>query len=245
MSKEKVLRENVAIEEKATVPLSVVGEYLKQIENFETDRVEGIKAQNKTAWRVASTFGLISVLSVGAVIAMLPLKTVEPYVIRVDNATGFTDVVRPIGNAKESYEEKLTRFWLGQFIQAREGYYWTEVEANYGKLRLMSNAQVFAQYETYIFADTSPVRVFEDSMSIKVDNLGTTFLDTPTGVVAQVRLSKTVLGKDGKPAKMYPVTHWLATATFDYKKEIKRQSEEDVNPLGFQVLSYRIDAINN
>ncbi|EPN0316294.1 virB8 family protein [Vibrio vulnificus] len=245
MSANKTLDQNFKLEESPDAPAGVVAKYLKLMENFESDRVEYIKKQNKIAWRVAGGAGVIATLAVGAVIAIAPLKTVEPYVIRVDNNTGYTDVVSPLSNGQETYEEKLNRFWLGEFVKYRESYYWNNVEENYTKVQLMSSPQVFSQYQTFIFSEASPVKVYGETKSIKVENNGTTFLSTPTGQVAQVRLTKTVIEKDGSKATGYPVTHWLATITYNYQKEIKTKKDEQVNPLRFNVLSYRVDAINN
>ena len=37
---------------------------------------------------------------------------------------------------------------------------------------------------------------------------------------------------------------WIATIDFDYEKEIKTEAERLENPLGFQVISYRVDVEN-
>ena len=51
------------------------------------------EASRRRAYWVASAFGGLAALAMVAFNVMLPLKSVEPFVIRVDNTTGVTDVV--------------------------------------------------------------------------------------------------------------------------------------------------------
>lgn len=245
MAAKETLQKNAELEEAKNPVAAVVSEYLKQMENFEADRVQLVKDQLKFSKKVSVAFCVFAILAIGAVVSLAPMKTIEPYVIRVDNNTGFTDVVAPMSDKAETYEEKINRFWLGQFVHYREGYYWNTVEDSYNKVSLMSDDKVFSQYQTFIFSNASPVKVHAEDKSIKVDIQGITFLDTPTGQVAQVRLTKTVQDKNGANSTLYPVSSWLATITFDYEKEIKTKGDEQINPLGFRVVSYRIDAINS
>jgi type IV secretion system protein VirB8 len=175
---------------------------------------------------------------------MLPLKTVAPYLIRVDNVTGELDLVDPLSNAKESYEEKLDRFWINTFVLLRESYYWSTIEGVEEKVNLLSTDNVFREYQSYLFGANSPLKLFQNRYSIKVDIKGTTFFKTKdNSIIGQTRLTKTVIDNTGKPVDLYPITNWIATSTFDYKKEIKREKEEQVNPLGFEITSYRIDPV--
>ena len=53
-----------------------IPEHLEEARTFEEDRVSAAKRSEKIAWRVAMVAGLISIVSVGAVAALTPLKTV-------------------------------------------------------------------------------------------------------------------------------------------------------------------------
>lgn len=57
--------------------------------DFETSVKYLIEQSNKKAWLIAIVSVLVAILSIIAVLLLTPLKTVEPYVIRVDNTTGF------------------------------------------------------------------------------------------------------------------------------------------------------------
>ncbi|GIU48863.1 conjugal transfer protein TraJ [Shewanella sairae] len=242
-----ILEKNKKSAENKTTASSkkIVADYISQIKNFESDRIEYIKKQNKMAWRVAGAFAAIALIAIIALMSLAPFKTVTPYVIRVDNNTGHTDVIKPMSNSQESYSEKLNKFWLQNYVTNREAYYWETIQQSFEEVKLTSNQTVFTQYETAIYSDNSPLKKFENMKSVRVEINGSSFITTSNSVVAQVRFTKTVIEKDGKAAIGFPVTNWMATATFDYNKEIKRENEEQVNPLGFQVTSYRADQITD
>lgn len=242
---ESTLELNKHVEKQKMNSAKTVAEYLKNMQNFESDRIEFIKRQNKIAWRVAAGACLITVFTLGAMASMMPLKTVAPFIVRVDNNTGETDVVDPLSNGQETYEEKLNKFWTQQFVMLRESYYWSTLKDSAGRLELMSTSSVFNQFQSYLNGAKSPLTLFKSTRSVKVEIKGTTFFETDGEVFAQTRLTKTVIDNAGVPVDMYPVTHWIATSTFDYQKEIKREKEEQVNPLGFQVTSYRIDPVQD
>ncbi|WP_043903282.1 VirB8/TrbF family protein, partial [Kingella kingae] len=71
---------------------------------------------------------ILTGLAVGAVLGLTPLKTVQPFVIRVDNNTGVTDIVTTLKNEEKSYGEVVDKFWLAQYVRHREGYDWQTVQ---------------------------------------------------------------------------------------------------------------------
>ncbi|EDO7342202.1 hypothetical protein GKJ49_08940 [Campylobacter coli] len=52
-----------------------------------------IEKSNKRAWLIAFISIFIAIISIIAVVLLTPLKTIEPYVIRVDNTTGMVDIL--------------------------------------------------------------------------------------------------------------------------------------------------------
>lgn len=218
--------------------------FLNQIRAFEEDRVSLAKQSAKTAWKVATGFGLLAVLSVGAIAVMMPLKHTEPYLLKVDNVTGYTDVVKPLTDAKGvSYGEVLDKYWLNQFIIERNGYEWETIQNSFNTVKLMSNRQVFGAYSYYITGDKSPTKIFSDKRVIRIDVQGITFLPATSKeqAIAQVRFTRHIENNEGVAAIGYKPTQWTATITFDYRAPIKTEDERRLNPLGFQVTSYRED----
>ncbi|MGD6739550.1 virB8 family protein (plasmid) [Photobacterium leiognathi subsp. mandapamensis] len=237
-SSDDIIHASEKLEQQRPSSTKLIAQYMKDIENFEKDRVLYVKKQNKIAWRIAGGACFITVLALGAMASMLPLKTIAPYVIRVDNVTGAVDIVNPMADHQSSYDEKLNKFWVQQFIYARESYDWANVGINVERVKMLSNTTVFDQFIHFFYSEKAPINVFQDNYSIKVNILGTNFIETDNKVFAQTRYTKTVIDNNGKPVDSYPVTNWQATSTFNYDKEIIRKAEEDINPLGFQITSY-------
>jgi type IV secretion system protein VirB8 len=222
-----------------------VTNYLKQTKQFETDTIAIAKSSEKIAWKVTAGLGVITALSIITLIVMLPLKESVPYLVRVDNATGETKMVQPLSDAQEtSYGEVLDKHWLNQFIISRNGYMWETVQNSYNTVLMMSNDNVFKEYEGYIFATNAPPAVFGEDLRIRLDVRDIIFLPRAADsehVIAQINFSRITENSDGSPATKYAVTHWTSTLTFDYQGSINSEEEQLINPLGFRVTSYRED----
>lgn len=241
---EAILADNKAIEGYRGVGFEkAVAYYLNQMRNFESDRIESVKRERKNAWYVAGGASVIALLTMIGFVSILPLKSFSPYVLRVDNNTGQVDIVNPMEDAKDTYEERVNRFFIQSFVQLRESYHWASLKKNVEDISLLSTDSVFNQYQSYLYGANSPMNMFKNNLSVKVDITGTTFFDADGKVFAQTRFTKQVIDNAGLRVDAYPVTYWMATSTFDYKKEIKRAKEEKVNPLGFQITSYNVDQV--
>ncbi|OOF77864.1 conjugal transfer protein TraG [Rodentibacter caecimuris] len=217
-------------------------EHFNQKQSFEKDRVSFYKTLSKISFGVGGIGALIGLAGVVAVAGLTPLKSTEPYVIRVDNNTGFTDIVKPISNSSQTtYGEELDKYWLSKFVIERESYDWQLVQNSYNAVELMTTPQVFNEYKAYITSKVSPVNLLKQNKKIKVRVLSISFING----VGQVRFSKQVLTASGDPDSVIPTTYWLASIPFDYKHEIKLEQQRLINPLGFQALSYRADPETN
>jgi len=222
--------------------------YLNEIKFFENDRVEQSKAMTKIAFIVAAVMAVITLLAISALAVMSPLKETIPYLLRVDNATGHTDILRPMEDAKSTtYGEVLDRYWLKIFITARNGYEWESVQNNFNIVKLMANANVFTAYTLYVTGEESPVNIFSDKKIIEISDQQVTFLPkiSKESNIAQIRFTRKVKTIGGLPATGYEPTLWTATVTFDYKAEIKTAEDRDLNPLAFRITSYREDRVSN
>lgn len=225
---------------------SLVDDYLEQKKSFEEDRIELAKNSAKTAWKCVCGAGVIAILSVGAVIGLTPLKEVQPYMIMVDSLTGNTEVVKPFADAKKtSYGDALDRYWVKTFIDSRNSYEWETIQTGYSTVKLMSADKVFLPYQTYIRGDNSPTEVFKNLYSVEVKIKAIRFLPTSTedNRVVLVQFSREIKNRNGEPAPNYKKTIWEATLTFDYLASINTEDERLLNPLGFNVTSYKENTV--
>ena len=97
------------------------------VKQFEKNEIATVQSKAKLLTRLCvAEFVVIGLLGAG-IAALAPLKTAVPYVIRVDNSTGYTDVVPQINNAIESYQEVETKYFLSQFVINYESYEWQTI----------------------------------------------------------------------------------------------------------------------
>lgn len=212
--------------------------YFEAIKQFEQNKYETERQKAKLfIWFSIGELVVIALLAV-AIAMMLPLKTVEAWLVRVDNLTGYTDMARPLGNAKMSYEEASTQHLLWQYVINYESYDWETISEMSDIVKTMSSDKIFSSYDTAVRADNGPLNVLKDNYRMKVKIKGVTFLKPD---IAQVRFSKIIIDSSGKPAPEYHQTEWMATISFNFAKKIEKAEQQDVNPLGMQVLSYRVD----
>src|ERR687892_2444097 len=83
----------------------------------------GSAVVSRNRWFVLGVVALIvATLEAGALMALAPLKAVEPYVIQVDNDTGMTTVLEPLKEKSLSENEAVTKFFIVKYVVARETY---------------------------------------------------------------------------------------------------------------------------
>jgi type IV secretion system protein VirB8 len=96
--------------------------------------------------------------------------------------------------------------------------------------------EVYGQFRRQVYVDNphSPIRLGKSKRTVKIKSI--TFLKTrkgDKGFTAQIRFTT----KDGRAKEK----HLVATMAFDYQDLSLTSVERAINPLGFQVLSYRTD----
>ncbi|HHM8819556.1 TPA: virB8 family protein [Pseudomonas aeruginosa] len=205
--------------------------------------------KSKGAWRVRLMKGAIAIAGISvllnivqafALAAMAPLKTVEPYLLEVDRITGEANVRKPLDKPVVSQGDVVDKFFISEYIRAREGYDWGLAQRMYDQVKAYSvlNASVFNEYDTFIKSPKSPLAILADKARVVVD-INAITLDEKTNS-ATVRFSKTVLGADGKPSVTFPVTYWIATVRYEYPNPKLKPEERRLNPLGMKIPSYQL-----
>lgn len=198
-----------------------------------------IEKSNQRAWLIAFIASFISILSIVAICLLTPLKTVEPYVIKVDNKTGETGIVTILNEENFTSSEVLDKFFINEYVKSREGYYYNILQKDYLKVQLYSSAEVKKNYLKNFEGQNSLVDKLKDNYEIKV-NIKSIVLGESAGIkLATVRF-KTIT-KELKSG-IEQENDKIATITYDYLINAKLDEATRLeNPLGFQVLNYRLD----
>ncbi|KIU27263.1 conjugal transfer protein TraJ [Methylobacterium radiotolerans] len=210
--------------------------YFARARLWEQDQLTAAYRSKRLAWGVAGGACLLSVVSVGAVAALSPLKSVEPFVVRVDNATGIVDVVSGLNAGPTSYDEAVTKYFLGQYVRLREGYSFVEAPVNFRTVSLLSSGPEQVRFATLYKGSNpeSPQVAFGRSGIAEIRIKAISLLGPHLASVRYLRESRR--GDETK------VSHWIATLAFGFEPKAKMStSDRLVNPLGFLVSEYRSD----
>lgn len=76
------------------------GKYFEASRTWEYDRFRAAAGREKLAWTIAVVAAILAIVAVLAVAMLTPLKTVQPYVIRVDRSSGETQIVTALKGPK-------------------------------------------------------------------------------------------------------------------------------------------------
>ncbi len=223
--------------------------YFEEVREWDSSITENLRKSEKRAWWVATASLIVTVLSVFAVASMAPLKSVEPFVVRVDNNTGYVDVVSTIaetdGKVKKGAQELLDKYFIAKYIRHREGYHFNTRDYDRNVTALLSSPGIQLQYSDYTDPKknvNAPVTVYGKDAEVEIGMPAISFISeekvkNEKHITALVRYTKTVK----KRGEISPITHWATTLTFTYRSTPMQIKDRIVNPLGFQVISYRND----
>lgn len=209
--------------------------YLKESNAWETEVYQRAQARSKVWGVVASIAIIFACLCLGAVMLMLPLKTVEPFVIEVDKISGLVEVVQPLNEGGVSQNEAVIKYFINTYITAREGYLFDRYKKDYLVVQKMSSSSVADQYHEWFHPsnDLSPLNMYNRKGSVDIQLRNVSFIDDDTVNVPVVRVIKNGATK----INLYDVI----TLSFQFLKTPQSEADRLINPLGFQVTAYRVD----
>ncbi|AQX31589.1 virB8 family protein [Bartonella schoenbuchensis] len=213
-----------------------VEQYIAEARSFDQDRIITSRRITRASLAIAGVAVIAAIVSSLAVIVLVPLKTVEPFVIRVDNSTGIVEVVEALKESPANFDEAITRYFAAKYVRAREGFNLSETQNNFKTVSLLSSFEEQGRFAEWYGAKNpqSPQFLYKNAVAtISVKSISFISKD-----VTQVRYYKTVRENDTNKES---ITHWVATLTFGYVNSPISTQNRLVNPLGFMVREYRTD----
>ncbi|WP_455476823.1 virB8 family protein [Bartonella sp. B41] len=210
-------------------------QYVREARSFDIDRMHGMRLRMKISMALTVLFGLMTIALALAVAALTPLKTIEPFVIRVDNSTGIVDTISALKDVPNDYDEAVTRYFASKYVRARESFQLSEVENNFRIISLLSSVEEQNRFAKWYSGHNpeSPQNTYQ-KMTVTVKIKSISFLSKD---LIQVRYYKTVKAFNDKEN----ISHWVSILSFSYVNAGISAEDRLVNPLGFQVLEYRSD----
>lgn len=205
--------------------------------NWYKDRYQHVLVQRKLL-TVITLLSLVSTLATVFVIARLtPLKTIEPFVIQVDQKSGITQTVNPLTVKELTANEAVNNFFIVQYIRSRETYSITDLARNYNIVRVMSESgRVYPEFVR--MAD--PNNPQSNAARMGSTGVRTVKFKSITYLNPQLVQARVLIEERG-PNIGYLQYHKIVLLAFEYIKMNLTIEERYINPLGFRVTDYRVD----
>lgn len=196
-----------------------------------------LKKSRSTAWLIAGVMAVIAILEAIALASLVPLKTVEPYTLLVDRQTGHVEALAPLDTQVVEPDEALTRSFLVQYVIARESFAFDSVQDDYRKVSLWSDGSERDRYQQRVSANNpaSPLASLPQRAVIRTEIKSVSLLNPDR---AMIRFT-TARADPGSPAQR--PQNWVAIVRFGFSNAEMSAEDRYINPLGFQVASYRRD----
>jgi type IV secretion system protein VirB8 len=213
--------------------------YFAEARSWDADR----RAQGRRTVRLAlgvAAAGWVAVLLLGgALVVLMPLKRVEPFVVRVDNSTGIVDVV-PVYAGKAAMAETVTRYLLSHYVTVCERFNYATAESDYEECgafhSALRNQAWYAQWNPTNPA--SPLNLNKNGSTVRAQVSSISFFKRASGVgdLAQVRYTK---ARRAAGSETEETTHWIATLQYAYADPSSDPKLRGWNPLGFKIVDFK------
>lgn len=207
-----------------------------EVKNWYADRYQRVLVQRNILALVTLVALIVVLFSTFTISGLTPLKSVQPFLIQVDERSGMTQVVNPLSSNELLASEALKQYFVVQYIRARESFDANLYQYNFEIVRLMSKPDIFRTY-AQVFDPTnenSPIFKYGRDYKRLVDFKTVTFLNEN---LAQARIVVT----EEVPRRAAVTTTYVISVNFEFVALELPLKDRYINPLGFQVINYRID----
>lgn len=214
---------------------SELQDYFKGGETWEREIIANALQSRNRAWLMSFFCMGVAVLSLITLLLLLPLKTFEPYVVSVDRNTGYLEVTKGLYQGNLSQDEAITQANLVKYVSLRESYNPSILRENYELASLMSHGQALEEYQQIWNGKNpnNPSVVLGRKAAIDIKIQSVSFLNDKT---ASIRFQREL--KENNQTK---ISYWTAIVDYQYAQKPMRMADRFMNPLGFQVTSYRVN----
>ena len=163
-------------------------------------------------------------------------KTIEPFIVEIEEKTGVPTVVDQISKKQYTADEVIQEYFLYSYIKAREGYdYRTYIHDFFTTVRILSSTGIYRGFLGRVSKrnESSPVNLYGRKIRLEpkiksIQNING---------AKQVRL----LVKHINGNKVTKVDHKILYIKYEFVNLEITLEERLVNPLGFRVVDYRVN----
>lgn len=200
-----------------------------KVKSWYTNRYQIVVVQRNVLFMVAIICIITVAVSVLFVKNFMSSKSLEPYVIEIDDKTGMASVVEQISSKTYTANDMVRRYFINKYIQSSLGYNPQTYREDSESIRLFSSSQIYGAYRTRI----NPFALGADS---KIDVKVTSMIFKENSTV-EIRITKNLnISGQGTTTK-----NEIIIMNFAFVPELGLSMEERlINPLGFQVTKFDI-----
>lgn len=205
--------------------------------DFAEETVREAQRGRRTAIIVMSLLIVVCAVQAAAIAIMLPLKETVPYTIVVDRQTGYMETARGLQSGALKDDSAVLQSLLAQYVLQRETFDPADFEDRYRRVALWSTGQARTDYIAGY--QPGPASVLADKRNGTVITARVKNIELMAPGQARVRYDLTRRDPGLAPA----MTEWQAVLRYQFTGAPLKMSDRLINPLGFQVTSYRADAV--
>ncbi len=213
-------------------------QYYETASTWAQDTHETLRRSRRTAWIIAGIAVGIAAIQAVALVVLVPLKQTMPYTITVDRETGYVQTTRGVNLGTLSETEAVAQSFVVQYVLARETFDAADYREQYRKTLAWS--QGAAETEYLRDWDKSNPNGIQSRVSantrIQVTVKSVTILGPRS---AMIRFDTERSEGGGGPGMRQP---WVASVVYSFSNKPISEQDRYLNPLGFQISSYRRDA---
>jgi type IV secretion system protein VirB8 len=204
--------------------------------NWYKDRYQHVLVQRKVLTLITLLSLICTLVTVVMIAYMTPLKTVEPFVIQVDQKSGITQTIDPLTVKELTANEAVNNFFIVEYIRSRETYNINDLARNYNVVRIMSEpSRVYGDFTSR--ADPNNPQ----SNAARLGSVGTRTVQFKSITYLNPQLAQARILVEEKSGTGYTQSNKIALIAFEYIKLSLTNEERYINPLGFRVTDYRVD----
>lgn len=202
------------------------------------ERVAAERRMRRFAWIIAGVAGATALILAIAIMLLVPLKTVQPYVVTVDRQTGAVQMATTVEDGKLTENEAVIQAELANYVRERESFDSTDLATNYRRVQLHSSGGARNAYIAEMAAanPNSPLRLLSPGDTVKVKIKSVSLLARGSGLV---RYDAERISAD---SRIIDTRAYVSAITFGFNSSPLRLEDRFDNPLGFVVTRYRRDA---
>lgn len=199
-----------------------------KIKSWYSNRYQIVVVQRNILLLLAMLLTVAMTASIIFVKFVVSSKSLEPYVIEVEEKSGIPTVVDQLTSQTLTGDETIRKYFINQFVQAAAAYDPRTYKIDAERVRLLSTQNVYSDFRNRI----NPRDLGVDS---KID-LRIKSIQFPDASTAQIRILRTTNSKSAGTSQKDEIINM----NFLFTNLNLTTEERLINPLGFQVSNFTI-----